>query len=495
MIRRSNVWGMFCCVTMFAAAASVQAQGRGGQNWSTYNGDAQRTSWMRADARISRESVEKPGAFQLLWKAKLDNQSRQLNSLTQPLLLNNIISYKGFKALAFIGGSADSVYAIDYDLNRPFWSRRLSAGAPAVGTAQCPGGLTAITRAATPGTPTVPGRGGLPASPPAPARGGGGGGGGNLSSAVYAIAGDGLAHVLNPQTGEDLSAPAKFLAPNAKVVGTILVDNVLYAATADGCGNVANGVWAVDLGSDVKTVTSWATKGGSVVGTAAPTLGIDGTVFVATGDGEYSDTNYSDAIVALQPQSLAIRDSFTPGKLPFISAPVVFQFKGRQLLVAVNKDGRLYVLDTASLGGADHKTALAKSTTFSTGAASALASWEDADANRWIVVSGSSSILAFKLVEQNGSLTLQPAWSSRDIAAPASPIVVNGVAFALASGGQRSGNAVLYALDAVSGKELWNSGTAITSFVHSGGLAAGDGQVYVPTYDNTLYAFGIPLEH
>ena len=54
---------------------------------------------------------------------------------------------------------------------------------------------------------------------------------------------------------------------------------------------------------------------------------------------------------------------------------------------------------------------------------------------------------------------------------------------------------MLYALDASSGKELWNSGTSITSFVYSGGLAAGDGQVYVPTNDNTLYAFGIPLEH
>ena len=36
-----------------------------------------------------------------------------LHALTQPLLLQNIISYKGFKALAFVGGSADNVYSID----------------------------------------------------------------------------------------------------------------------------------------------------------------------------------------------------------------------------------------------------------------------------------------------------------------------------------------------------------------------------------------------
>jgi outer membrane protein assembly factor BamB len=53
---------------------------------------------------------------------------------------------------------------------------------------------------------------------------------------------------------------------------------------------------------------------------------------------------------------------------------------------------------------------------------------------------------------------------------------------------------VLYALDAATGRELWSSGTTIGSFARVG-LAGGGGQVYVVTHDNTLYAFGIPLEH
>ena len=52
----------------------------------------------------------------------------------------------------------------------------------------------------------------------------------------------------------------------------------------------------------------------------------------------------------------------------------------------------------------------------------------------------------------------------------------------------------LVALDMKTGKELWNSGKSITSFAR-GGLAASAGQVYVVTYDNTLYAFGVPMEH
>jgi outer membrane protein assembly factor BamB len=58
---------------------------------------------------------------------------------------------------------------------------------------------------------------------------------------------------------------------------------------------------------------------------------------------------------------------------------------------------------------------------------------------------------------------------------------------------QRSTPAVLYALDGSTGKDLWNSGKTITSFAR-GGLSAGSGQVYVVTFDNTLYAFGIPME-
>ena len=74
---------------------------------------------------------------------------------------------------------------------------------------------------------------------------------------------------------------------------------------------------------------------------------------------------------------------------------------------------------------------------------------------------------------------------------PRTPMIVNGVVFALASGSANA-NAVLYALEPATGKELWTSGTTITSTA-SAGLSAGTGQVYVVTSDNTVYAFGIPL--
>ena len=44
--------------------------------------------------------------------------------LTPPLVLGNLISYRGFKEMLFVGGSSDVVYSIDAVLNRVLWTRR-----------------------------------------------------------------------------------------------------------------------------------------------------------------------------------------------------------------------------------------------------------------------------------------------------------------------------------------------------------------------------------
>jgi outer membrane protein assembly factor BamB len=66
--------------------------------------------------------------------------------------------------------------------------------------------------------------------------------------------------------------------------------------------------------------------------------------------------------------------------------------------------------------------------------------------------------------------------------------------FALAPGNARGAKAVLYAMEGTTGKEYWNSGSEIDSYVTSGGLAAGGGRVYLSTVDNVQYAFGFYME-
>jgi outer membrane protein assembly factor BamB len=91
------------------------------------------------------------------------------------------------------------------------------------------------------------------------------------------------------------------------------------------------------------------------------------------------------------------------------------------------------------------------------------------------------------------------------------PVIANGLVFAYGNGEDttqstpelglgansaayrvpRSTHAVLYALDAQTGKELWSSGKQITSWTHWSGLSVANGRVYLGTFDGVLYCFGI----
>jgi outer membrane protein assembly factor BamB len=547
-----------CFACTLAWLSATKAQGRGPTDWMTSNGDAQRSAWVRTDAKISVESMQKPG-FKFLWKLKLNNKPRQLNSLTPPSLLERLIGYRGFRMLGFVGGSSDNVYAIDTDLGRMEWEKHLASSAPPqAGTLTCPGGMTtAIARPTLATLPPMPMGGGFgrsnparsavgepgqgavtlaqvrpnppgpppssaPAAPPRPNPANPPGGQfGSGPFLVYALSGDGMLHSLHLSNGADYEPPIKFLPPNANANGLIVVENLAYAVTEGGCGGVANGVWALDLVT--KQVATWKAN---VSGLAGPAFGGDGTLYVATGSGGDSP----NSLVALEAGTLKVKGWYSAGNQEFSATPVIFEYKGKTLIAAPTKDGRVHLLDSANLGGADHQTPLAttpaptKPIDFAPGA---LASWQERNGTRWILaptvgtqavelgfkpsngVLSKGAVVAWKVVEQNGTPTLQPGWASRELVAPLVPTVINGVVFSTSSGefrsddskltatqrALRSSRAVLYALDGTTGKELWNSGTTITSFTRGGALSGGVGQIYLTTYDGTLYAFGFPMEH
>ena len=225
--------------------------------------------------------------------------------------------------------------------------------------------------------------------------------------------------------------------------------------------------------------------------------------------------------MALEPKTLQLKDWFTDPKADFSSSPMIFKSEDKEIVAAATEDGRIYLLDSDSLGGADHKTPLYASRAFSTAktdyAPSALASWQDADGTTWILLpfAGKTAdvtnggIVALKVADDGGKLSLAQGWVSPDMVSPLPPIIVNGVVFAASSGEfypaigtsvsaaervKRSVPAVLYALDATTGQQLWSSGKTITSFVAGTGLWATTGQAYVATYDNTIYAFGFAMD-
>jgi hypothetical protein len=304
----------------------------------------------------------------------------------------------------------------------------------------------------------------------------------------YVVASDGMLHSVGQAQGKELKKPVAFLPANAHATELIAIGDMIYTSTINNCGGVANGVWALDLASGA--VNSWK-SGASPVGEIA--LSSEGRLYVAIGDGTAGAGSYSDAIVVLDPKTLAVDDWFTMPGASFSTTPVIFTEGGREMVAAATKDGRVFLLNAASLGGADHKNPLATSaatTTSKTWAPSELATWQDNAQTRWILlpaVGASSGIMAMKVV----GTSLQPGWTA-NIASPSAPIVVNGVVFALNSG-SATAPAVLYALDGATGKELWSSGKAIKSFVKSAGLWAISGQVYVATNDAMIYAFGTSM--
>ena len=181
----------------------------------------------------------------------------------------------------------------------------------------------------------------------------------------------------------------------------------------------------------------------------------------------------------------------------------MFEFKGKDLIAVTTNDGAMHVIDAADLS-----KPLASTPAFGS-AGGAVASWQDMSGGRWILAPSAKAVVAWKLVEKSGGVALEAGWTSRDMVTPVTPVIVNGVVFALASGEFRtsdasvtaaqrvakSSKAVLYSLDAMTGKELWNSGDAISTLVGSGRLAAGGGRIYVGGHDGTQYAFGIGIEH
>jgi outer membrane protein assembly factor BamB len=552
----TRVLALAACAAL--CAALVQAQGRGGGEWTTSSFDAQRTASIRTDPRISVATMQKPGAFgafTFLWKMKLENDPGVTGALTQPILLDRLIGFRGFKSIAFVATASETVHAVDTDFGAPLWKYHInySASPPPIKgySADCPGGLTAAlarptaiapapagaaggggrggrsgggvgepgkgsltlatagqrgggagARGAAPGT-APPGAalgsaaaaGGLvPGALPGGARAGGPGRGGPFApggDAAYVVGSDGYLHALNVQNGWENMTPALFLPANTRATGLLIATAadgaaVAYAATTRGCSSQPDAVWAMDLASPQKTVTAFQAQGAIIAGTAGPAFGRDGSVYIVTTGGE---SPLSNAVVALEPKTLTLKGSVTVPRANFAASPLVFQSSDKDILVAAG-GGKLFLFDTRTLSNGPLATSAPYGPAgFEPGA---LASWQDAQGVRWIAAPSSRGIVTMKVTEQDGKLAFLPGWTSRDIAAPLPPLVLNGVMFA-ASGGTRSAPGVLYAIDAATGKDLWNSAKTITSSVR-GGLSGGQGNVYVPATDGTLYAFGFAIE-
>jgi len=506
------------CVPVSVATAS----------WPTFGADVQRSGWAKEETDLSPTTVRN---LRLLWKLKLDNQPKGLNSLTPPIVINPVYTNHGAETYVVVGGSSDNLYVIDADTGKLVWQKHFTNSAPPhppredAGSYFCPDALN--------DTPVI--------------------GHSRAGLTVYVISIDGKLHALNIINGEDRFPPKQFVPPYSKNWSLNLSNNVLYTTTSQGCGRAKSGVWALDLNQPDAPVAFFQTDpaGAGVWGRGGVAVGFNGTVFAETGDGvvDPSSGKFADAFLALSAKTLKLLDYYIPENASYLtrkdldmgnSTPVVFEYRGRELLVGSGKEGRLFLLDAKSLGGETHRKPLFETPLYTNedadiagkGFWGAFASWENAKGERWVyapawgpvaknapqfpITNGPApdgSIMAFKVEEKDGQPVLAPAWISHNMSVPEPPAIANGVVFAISNGeftrqikedgtpytaeeriANRKGNAVLYGFDAETGKELFSSGTTMSSFTHFGGLAVSDGRVFTTTYDSTVYAFGLPSQ-
>jgi outer membrane protein assembly factor BamB len=327
------------------------------------------------------------------------------------------------------------------------------------------------------------------------------------------LSGDGYLHSMWVSNGHEPEPPVRFLPPGADARGLIVFDQTAYVATTHHCGGIDDGVWSLAL--DTAQVHHWKPESGSIAGSAGPAVAPDGTLYAATTAGE---------LVALAPKTLTPKATQRVDGVKFTSSPVIFELNNRDVIAVAANDGRLYLFDSALTSGKPFaQSAVYSEPDFDAGA---LTTWNDKDGVRWLLAAAGGAaaktitgraqadikhgaVVAWKVVANGSAAEFQPGWVSPDLISPVTPIVENGVVFALSSGEFRSNQsnvpvrelvkesapAVLYALDGQTGKELWNSGRTISSFVHSGSLVGGETRLYLADYEGNQYAFGIPIQH
>lgn len=495
-----------------------------GADWLTDGGDVKRTNWQKDESIITPSNVKD---IKLLWKTKLDNESRQMHNLLPPLVIGRVNTSKGPKQMVVEAGVSDNLYGIDAETGDLLWKRKFEstfkepegARGPSV---LCPGGMTANV---TIGPGAKPG-----------------------DYIIYAASWDGRLHKVNAADGEELVKPLKFMPPNGKPYAMNLFNNVLYVHTAQGCGGNPNVAYAYDLATD--RVGSWGPAGGGMWGRSGPAISKDGVMYTGTGDGRWDPENgiFGNGLIGVkqnpQTKALDLVDYYGPSNAEWLVkrdldmqvTPAIFDYKGKEYMVDAGKECRVYLMDTESIGGDDHRTPLYQTPLLcnemvdfaQAGIWGSMATWEDAQGTRWVLTPfwgpkhskfsapiehgeiKKGAIVAFKVEPKEGKLQLTPAWISRDMDQAEPPVIANGMIFAYGSGENtaqafpdvgldfrmerripNSTHAVLYVLDAQTGKELWSSGKQITSWNHWSGIPVANGAVYINTFDGMLYRFGI----
>jgi len=501
-------------------------------DYLTGGGDAARTGWLKQEQVFTPANVK---GMRLLWKLSLDTAPREMHNIFPPLIAGQAAVGGTTREVGIVAGVSNTLFAIDVAAGTVLWKTALDT-LPTTGTSNtfCPGGQTAmpvIQPGRSPGQYIVHALTGdgrlhqvnladgaemaapekfLPPNAKVFAL--------NLhQDVIYTTVAQGCGGVPNAFVAFDLKTrrTTAFLPGGGGQWGrrgpTVADDGTVFMGTGDGPFN-----------PQVRNL-----------GNAVVAARIDSS-------GQFQLVDYFGPKNANWAYK---RD------LDINVSPVAFDYRGQKFLVTSGKECRVWLMDRDALGGEDHRTPLDTSALLCNeqaridiGVWGSITAWVDRQGMQWVVVPfwgpvargfhapvehgrpQLGGVAAFKVVQRAGKWRLEPAWLSRDMNMADETLVANGILFTFGTGEDirqvaydvpwdqplppvetypgaspgsarrimNSTHATVFALDAVTGKELWSSGDQVTSFSHFAGLSVANGRLYLPTYDGTLYCFGVP---
>jgi outer membrane protein assembly factor BamB len=509
-------------VFLLACSSCSLAFAQSGQ-WLTYGHDPQRSGVASDEHAFTPANVLHLG---LIWKTVVPNQPLAMNGLTAPLVADDVATASGKRNLVLVAGSSNHVFALDADSGELLWKFDAPAEAKPHDAPDwlCPNALN--------DTPVIdPAKGrlfvissdgrlltlaladGHPLMPPArfvPAYS-------KMWSLNYS---GGVLYTSLSQDCNDTRSGIAAMDPDAPG------KPVVFFSTTGACGKsfCGAGIW----------------------GRGGPAVDFAGFVYGATGDAPFDPAAnlFGDTLLKLSPGSLDLAGYYTPVDWEYLTrkdldmgttTPAIFRWHNRVLAAVGGKEGAVYLVDTATMSSSQHRIAAFISPRYTNrqqtfeanGIWGAMSVWRDSAGETWLYVPSwgeptteaqfprsygpvnSGSVMAFRVASaKDGSPTLQPVWMSENIAVPDPVAIAGGVVFVVGTGENpqqvqngdiskilhnrenlNTGHAMLYALEAGTGRELWSSARIMTGWTHFSGLAVGDGKVFVTTHDGAVYAF------
>jgi outer membrane protein assembly factor BamB len=546
---------LFCGIS----SALCMAQEPAPRDWTTWGYDQERSAWNKGEKILSASNVRK---LRVSWSTKLSTPPTDiaLSTLTAPLVVEGVSVAGQPRNLVFVLGADDTLFAADADSGKLVWQKSFP---PAIKPLRPATWLCSNTAN---DTPVIDKKKGI----------------------IFFVTSDGKMHGLALGDGAERLVGTEFLAPFARAWSLNLIDDVIYTTNARSCGNAPGQQPAQPPIAGAPPAGPVPPKGGVEASISAMDVsdlsnprvnrfytsstreagpwgrgGVQKTpkgIITQTADGQYDPAGgeFGEAVLELAPRLAGLVDSFTPANWKYLNlhdldmgsaSQVVFPFGDKLLTAVASKEGVIYLLDIAHLGGIapDHSTPFYKSQKIANddafggntpapgqGVWGSITTYLTPDGRRFLYVPvwgppskdappfknaygpiANGSIMAFEVVADGKKVSLVSQWSSPNMTVPDSPVAANGVLYALETGEQTRqnsqppgqprlpiagaakfratpvGNLVLRAFDAETGKTLYSSKNILTDWVHFSEPVVALGKVFVVTHDAHLYAFGL----